>query len=69
MPSTDGVTPRKSISETMFLSIYGSPALQAAVGIDPDADAIAHAPECRPQHRKLLDARIAELDHRSERAA
>ena len=44
----------------MFLSIYGSPALQAAVGIDPDAD-VSPKPQMSPEHRKLLDARIAEL--------
>jgi hypothetical protein len=51
---------QEKISETMFLSIYGSPALQAAVGIDPDAD-VSPKPQMSPQHRKLLDARIAEL--------
>jgi hypothetical protein len=48
-------------AERTFLTVYGSPALQAAVGIDPA--------DTRPQrkagksglHRELLNARIAEL--------
>lgn len=51
---------QERISESAFLAIYGSPVLQAAVGIDPS--------ETRPQHpgrsllhRELVKARIAEL--------
>src|SRR6185437_15464948 len=44
---------QEALSESLFLAIYGSPALQSAVGIDPSAE-----------HRKLLDARIAELKSR-----
>jgi pimeloyl-ACP methyl ester carboxylesterase len=51
---------QEAMSESMFLAIYGSPALQAAVGIDPEADP-SPRPEMSPEHRKLLDARIAEL--------
>jgi hypothetical protein len=51
---------QEALSESLFLSIYGSPALQAAVGIDPDANP-SPRPEMSEQHRKLLDARIAEL--------
>jgi hypothetical protein len=47
-------------SESMFLAIYGSPALQAAVGIDPNADP-SPRPAMSAEHRKALDARIAEL--------
>jgi hypothetical protein len=51
---------QEALSESLFLSIYGSPALQAAVGIDANADP-SPRPEMSEQHRKLLDARIAEL--------
>jgi hypothetical protein len=51
---------QEALSESLFLSIYGSPALQAAVGVDPNADP-SPVPEMSAEHRKLLDARIAEL--------
>jgi len=51
---------QESLSESLFLSIYGSPALQAAVGIKPDAD-VSPKPEMSPEYRKRLEARIAEL--------
>jgi hypothetical protein len=54
---------QEALTESMFLSIYGSPALQAAVGIDPNADP-SPRPEMSDEHRKLLDARIAELKAR-----
>jgi hypothetical protein len=51
---------QEALSETLFLSIYGSPALQAAVGVKPDAE-VSPKPEMSPEHRKRLEARIAEL--------
>jgi hypothetical protein len=51
---------QEALSEKMFLSVYGSPALQAAVGIDPNADP-SPKPEMSQDHRERLDARIAEL--------
>ncbi len=51
---------QEAMSESMFLAIYGSPALQAAVGIDPNVNP-SPRPEMSAEHRKLLDARIAEL--------
>jgi pimeloyl-ACP methyl ester carboxylesterase len=51
---------QEALSESMFLAIYGSPALQAAVGIDPNANP-SPRPEMSIEHRKALDARIAEL--------
>src|SRR5277367_3151534 len=51
------------LSEKIFLSVYGSPALQAAVGIDPNADP-SPLPEMSQEHRKFLEARIAELKSR-----
>ena len=32
---------QEALSESMFLAIYGSPALQAAVGIDPNVESVA----------------------------
>ena len=51
---------QESLSEAMFLSIYGSPALQAAVGVDPQSE-ISRRREMDPKHREFLQARIAEL--------
>jgi Protein of unknown function (DUF3141) len=54
---------QEALSERIFLSVYGSPALQAAVGIDPNEDP-SPLPEMSPEHRKLLDARIVEIKSR-----
>src|SRR5262249_46226167 len=54
---------QEALSESLFLSIYGSPALQAAVGIDPNVDPSPH-PEMSAEHRKFLDTRIADLKSR-----
>jgi hypothetical protein len=54
---------QEALSESLFLTVYGSPALQAAVGIDPKADP-SPRPEMSDEHRKLLEARIAELRSR-----
>jgi hypothetical protein len=51
---------QESLSEAMFLSIYGSPALQAAVGVDPQSE-ISRRRDMDPKHREFLQARIAEL--------
>jgi hypothetical protein len=51
---------QEALSESMFLAIYGSPALQAAVGIDPNVNP-SPRPEMSEEHRKALVARIAEL--------
>jgi hypothetical protein len=51
---------QEALSESLFLNIYGSPALQAAVGIKPDAE-VSPKPAMSPEYRKRLDARIAEL--------
>src|SRR5262249_11731230 len=51
---------QEAMSEQMFMAIYGSPALQAAVGVDPSENP-SPRPEMSSEHRKLLDARIAEL--------
>ena len=39
---------QEALSESLFLSIYGSPALQSAVGIDPQADPSRRYRKCRP---------------------
>jgi hypothetical protein len=54
---------QEALSESLFLTVYGSPALQAAVGIDPKADP-SPRPEMSDEHRKRLEARIAELRSR-----
>jgi hypothetical protein len=51
---------QEALSEALFLGVYGSPGLQAAVGIKPDAEVSAR-PEMSPEHRNRLEARIAEL--------
>jgi Protein of unknown function (DUF3141) len=51
---------QEALSEMLFLSVYGSPMLQAAVGIDRNANP-SPRPEMSKEHRGRLDARIAEL--------
>jgi hypothetical protein len=51
---------QEALSESLFLSVYGSPVLQAAVGIDPQS-APSRKLEMSPQYRGRLEARIAEL--------
>ena len=55
---------RDSMSEWMFLSVYGSPALQAAVGVDPAGTQPLRKAGKNPLHRQLLESRIAELKSR-----
>jgi len=55
---------RDRSAELMFLSVYGSPLLQAAVGIDPAGTAPLRRPGKDPFHRELLRERIAELKSR-----
>jgi pimeloyl-ACP methyl ester carboxylesterase len=55
---------RDQIYEAAFLSIYGSPMLQAAVGIDPAATRPMRKAGKSPLHRELVEARIAELKSR-----
>jgi hypothetical protein len=49
------------LSERTFLAVYGSPALQAAVGIDPAATQPMRRAAKSPLHQELLRTRIAEL--------
>jgi len=55
---------RDSFGEQLFLAIYGSPALQAAVGIDPATTAPMRKAGKSPLHRELLEKRISELKSR-----
>jgi Protein of unknown function (DUF3141) len=51
----------ETIAERTFLTVYGAPALQAAVGIDPaGTQPLRRAPKS-PLHRELLQKRIAEI--------
>jgi hypothetical protein len=54
---------QEMMSEAVFFSIYGSPALQRAAGIEPDATP-SRKQEMSPQHRALLQARISDLKSR-----
>jgi uncharacterized tellurite resistance protein B-like protein len=51
----------ETFSERTFLAVYGSPALQAAVGIDEDAKRPLRKAGKNPLHQELLQKRIAEL--------
>jgi pimeloyl-ACP methyl ester carboxylesterase len=51
----------ETLSERMFLAIYGSKTLQAAVGIDPAATNRLRKAAKNPLHNELLQKRIAEL--------
>ena len=54
----------EKMSERTFLTVYGSPALQAAVGIDPaETQRLRKAPK-NPLHSELLRKRIEELKSR-----
>ena len=54
----------ETLSERMFLAIYGSPTVQAAVGIDPAATRPLRKAAKNPLHQELLQKRIAELKSR-----
>jgi hypothetical protein len=53
-------------SEAIFLAIYGSPVLQAAVGVNPEA-ARPRRPGKSLMHRELMEKRIAELKSHIEK--
>ena len=54
----------EALAERTFLSIYGLPSLQAAVGIDPAATRPLRKAAKSPLHQELLQKRIAELKSR-----
>ena len=51
----------ESLAERTFLTVYGSPALQAAVGIDPSDARPLRKPAKNRLYQQLLQKRIAEL--------
>jgi DNA-binding transcriptional MerR regulator len=51
---------QEAFSEAIFLTVYGTPALQAAVGIDPQSTSSRRL-QMSAQYRERLQARIAEL--------
>ncbi len=54
---------QEALSEAIFFNVYGSPALQAAVGIDANSEQ-SRRREMPAEHRALLEKRIAELKAR-----
>ena len=54
---------QEALSEATFLAVYGSPALQAAAGIDLQSTP-SRSPEMSAAHREMLNRRIAELKSR-----
>lgn len=54
---------QEALSEATFLAVYGSPALQAAVGIDPQSTP-SRRQEMSAAHRQMLQQRIADLKSR-----
>lgn len=54
---------QEALSEATFLAVYGSPVLQAAVGIDPQS-APSRRQEMSASHREMLQRRIGELKSR-----
>jgi hypothetical protein len=52
---------RDSFGEQLFLAVYGSPALQAAVGIDPADTSRPRQAGTSPLHQQLVETRIREL--------
>ncbi len=55
---------RDAVSEQVFLAVYGSPVLQAAVGIDPTDTRRPRRAGTNPLHRQLIERRLAELKMR-----
>jgi Protein of unknown function (DUF3141) len=54
----------EALAERTFLAVYGQPALQAAVGVDPGGTQPLRKAAKSPLHRELLQTRIAELKSR-----
>lgn len=54
---------QEAISEATFLAVYGSPVLQAAVGIDPQSTP-SRRQEMSAAHHEMLDRRVTELKSR-----
>jgi Protein of unknown function (DUF3141) len=54
----------EALSERMFMNTYGSPVLQAALGVDPASTLPQRKAAKSPLHRELMTKRIAELRSR-----
>ena len=54
----------EAVSERIFLTVYGSPTLQGAVGVDPDSARPLRRAGKNPLHRELVQKRVAELKAR-----
>jgi len=54
----------ETLAERIFLTVYGNPLLQAAVGIDPTDTGPQRKAAKMPLHRELVEGRIAELKSR-----
>src|SRR3954454_11445795 len=54
----------EKVAERTFLTLFGQPTLQAALGIDPAAPHSACKAAASPVHQQLIDKRIAELKAR-----
>ena len=54
----------EAFSERAFMAVYGSPTLQAAMGIDPESNGPLRKAGKSPLHKLLLETRIAELKAR-----
>jgi hypothetical protein len=54
----------EAVAERTFLTVYGNPVLQAAVGIDPADTRPQRKAAKMPLHRELVEARMAELKSR-----
>ncbi|HET7085551.1 MAG TPA: DUF3141 domain-containing protein [Rhizomicrobium sp.] len=54
----------ETMAELTFLTIYGNPLLQAAVGIDPRGSTPARMAPTSPLHNELLKRKIAEITER-----
>jgi hypothetical protein len=54
----------EGVAERIFLSVYGSPMLQAAFGIAPESTCPLRKAARSPLHRELLRQRISELKSR-----
>jgi hypothetical protein len=54
----------ETLAERLFLSVYGSPLLQAAVGVNPNEEAAFRRAPDSVLHRQLTESRIAELKAR-----
>ncbi len=52
---------RDAAAEQLFLAVYGSPLLQAAVGVDPNDARPPRQAGTSPLHQELVNKRIAEL--------